>query len=114
MVRPTTDVDDRDPFAGRALAQKYQLRRLETRRRTGLVYLADARGRAEAVTILIGHRQLGEEALGGFKTESTRLVGLRHPNLIEVLDHGVEHGHPYLVLERLSGQPLDVRIVERR
>ncbi len=43
-----------------------------------------------------------------FQREARALFGLAHPNLLRVHDFGVVGGQlPYLVMERLEGQPLD-------
>src|SRR4030095_11714009 len=43
------------------------------------------------------------------KREGRILGGLLHPHIAELLDAGVtETGHPYLVLEHVDGEPIDV------
>ena len=50
-----------------------------------------------------------------FKREGTLLARLSHPNIARLLDAGVSAaGQPYLVLEYIDGQPIDVFADERR
>ncbi|HWJ49267.1 MAG TPA: protein kinase, partial [Candidatus Udaeobacter sp.] len=59
---------------------------------------------------LIGHG--GEER---FKREGAMLGRLSHPNIAELLDAGVSSaGHPYLVIEYVEGQPVDVYCDQRK
>jgi serine/threonine-protein kinase len=47
-----------------------------------------------------------------FEREAKALFSLRHPNVLEVRDYGVETGLPYLVMELLDGRTLENMIVE--
>lgn len=48
-----------------------------------------------------------DEIVGRFLAERQILSGLEHPNIARLVDGGAtEDGRPYLVMERVSGQPL--------
>ena len=47
-----------------------------------------------------------EEARTRFLREGEAASRIRHPNVVDVFDFGVEHGTPYLVMELLEGEDL--------
>jgi serine/threonine protein kinase len=48
------------------------------------------------------------ESVGRFRREAEILAGLRHPNVVQVVDFNVSaQGAPYLVMELIDGQDLD-------
>lgn len=68
-------------------------------------------GRPVAIKLL--HRDLAKDpALARrFLHEARAASRLRHPSIVDVTDFGVlGNGFPYMVMERLSGEPLDVRL----
>jgi len=65
------------------------------------------------VAIKLMHRTLAANpALARrFLSEARAASRLRHPNVVDVTDFGVlPQGHPYIVMERLVGEPLDVKL----
>ncbi|HEY4036962.1 MAG TPA: protein kinase [Ktedonobacteraceae bacterium] len=44
------------------------------------------------------HVELSHKALKDFFNEARTIARLRHPNIIQMLDYGVEHGNPFLVV----------------
>jgi serine/threonine-protein kinase len=48
-----------------------------------------------------------------FRREAGLAERLRHPNVVRILDHGVENGLHYLVMEYVEGLTLD-RLIERK
>lgn len=53
------------------------------------------------------------EVLERFKREAEVIAGLRHPNVVEVVDYDVSpEGEPYLIMELLEGESLD-QLLER-
>lgn len=42
-----------------------------------------------------------------FYQEAAKTGALRHPNIVTVYDLGEQDGFPYIVMEYLSGDPLD-------
>jgi predicted ATPase/serine/threonine protein kinase len=78
----------------------------------GRVFAAELRGpegfRKEVALKLIRSDLLGRSprARSAFLREA-RIGGLlRHPNIVDCYDFGIEEGHPYLVMERVDGPSL--------
>jgi serine/threonine-protein kinase len=68
-------------------------------------------GRPVAIKVL--HRDLAKnpDLARRFLAEARAASRLRHPSVVEVTDFGVlRSGHPYMVMERLSGEALDIRL----
>jgi eukaryotic-like serine/threonine-protein kinase len=104
-----------DPLIGHALAGKYVIKRLIGRGGVGLVYLADQLDvdREVVVKVLSPNWADDDEALARFEREARRLSGLKHPNIVTMLDFGKEGRRAYLVMEYLQGEPLSA-YVERQ
>ncbi len=75
----------------------YRLTRLLGAGGFGEVYLAEHIYRATQVAIKI-LPQLAQDDLHSFLTEA-RTFRLKHPNIVQVLDFGVEGGTPFIVME---------------
>ncbi|MGH9886911.1 MAG: protein kinase domain-containing protein, partial [bacterium] len=56
---------------------------------------------------LLNAGAVGPEALARFRREGESACRVRHPNAVAVLDFGVTDGTAYLVMELLSGYPLE-------
>jgi len=84
----------------------------------GTVWLAERRdGRFErkAAVKFLSAALVNREGRERFKREGSILGRLSHPNIAELLDAGVsDAGQPYLVLEYVEGQPIDVYCDERK
>ncbi|MCB1034639.1 MAG: serine/threonine protein kinase [Acidobacteria bacterium] len=99
---------DPDPWTGRRVGG-YQLEGLLGGGGMGAVYGAHrADGVFEQrVAVKLMHRWLqageGEER---FRLEQRILARLEHPNIARILDGGVADGVPFLVMERVDGEPL--------
>jgi len=65
------------------------------------------------VRILRADFAADEEYVERFQREAEAATGIRHPNVVEVLDHGVVAGRPFLVRELVEGSMLD-DLLERR
>ena len=72
----------------------------------------DARtGRVVAVkTLALGDAP--EVVVKRFQREAAALRELSHPNVVELLDHGLVHGFGYIVMELLVGTTLDELLAE--
>ena len=58
---------------------------------------------------VIRSEAVSDDTLRRFDNERQLLAHLEHPNIARILDGGdTEDGHPYLVMEFIDGQPLDV------
>lgn len=51
-----------------------------------------------------------EEVHARFLVEAQAAAALRSPHVVQVLDHGIDDGVPYLVLELLEGETLGDRL----
>lgn len=45
-----------------------------------------------------------------FEREARAIAQLRSPHVVQVLDHGVDNGMPYIVMELLEGEDLEARL----
>jgi serine/threonine protein kinase len=75
----------------------------------GQVYRASRRMLGDEVAIKVMHasRDAAPELRHRFLRESRSCAQLRHPNIVSILDFNVDAaGHPYLVMELLSGPSL--------
>jgi serine/threonine-protein kinase len=64
-----------------------------------------------AVKVLLGEVSKREEVLKRFQREAEVTSGLRHPNIVQVVDFNrLEDGTPYLVMEFLDGVELATEI----
>ena len=77
----------------------------------GTVYLAEREGidfqQRVAIKLLRGAG--GAERAARFRSERRILAALEHPNIARLLDGGAtDEGLPYLVMEYVAGQPIDV------
>jgi serine/threonine protein kinase len=97
-----------DPLIGHALGGKYVIKRLIGRGGVGLVYLAEQNDldREVVVKLLAPNWADDDEALARFEREARRLSGLKHPNIVTMLDFGKEGRRAYLVMEYLQGESL--------
>jgi len=97
-----------DPLIGHALGGKFTIKRLIGRGGVGLVYLAEQadRNREVVVKVLSPNWADDDEALARFEREAKRLSGLKHPNIVSMVDFGKEDRRAYLVMEYLRGEPL--------
>lgn len=77
----------------------------------GMVYLAeraDASYEAQVAIKLVRGGIAGSELARRFLSERQILANLAHPNIARLLDGGTtEDGTPYLVMERIQGEPID-------
>jgi serine/threonine-protein kinase len=95
-------------FAGR-----YRVNGLIARGGMGVVYDAmDTRlDRPVAVKVLAPEFAKDTVAVARFYAEVKVLAALAHPRIVTVFDAGTtEEGQPFLVMERLEGEPLSLRI----
>lgn len=79
------------------------------------VYLGRNLDTNEIVAIKVLSRQYTSDPryVERFRREAGLAERLRHPNVVRILDHGVENGLHYLVMEYVEGLTLD-RLIERK
>ena len=82
----------------------------------GLVYRAFDRqlNREVAIKTVTEGLSGDQEMLQRFYREAAKTGALRHPNIVIVHDLGEQDGFPYIVMEYLSGDPLDKLIQSNR
>ena len=98
-----------DPLLGQTLGQRWRLTKRIGDGSTSVVYAAkdQTTQRRVAVKVLRPHLVDDPSARARFDRERDIGMALRHPNLVEVLDHGqLEQGRPYLIMELLDGVSL--------
>lgn len=54
-----------------------------------------------------------ENAQKRFTSEATSAAQIKSPHVVQVLDHGVTAGRPYIVMELLEGEDLAARLTQR-
>ena len=62
--------------------------------------------RPVAVKVLHSHIESNPDLQGRFQREAKAVAGLRHPNIVQILDYDTHNGHPYIVMEYLKGPKL--------
>ncbi|MET0293990.1 MAG: serine/threonine-protein kinase, partial [Phenylobacterium sp.] len=93
--------------------------RYEVRERIGQGAMADVWraydpgiGRELAVKLLKDEFRADPEYAARFLREARAAGALSHPNIVTIFDVGEEGGYPYIAMELLEGEPLDV-VIER-
>jgi serine/threonine-protein kinase len=94
------------------LSGKYRLERELGRGGMGSVWLAEHLTLRSPVAIKLIDPGIAEnpEALSRFLREAQAAASLRSPHVVQILDHGVDGGVPFIVMELLEGESLAARI----
>ncbi len=112
---------------GVVIAQKYRLERLLKRGGMGAVWVATHLGLETTVAIKFMNDKLldlpasvededgtisNPRALtrARFEREAKAAARIRSTNVVQMLDHGVDQGTPYIVMEFLRGEDLEMRL----
>jgi serine/threonine protein kinase len=98
--------------AGQTLANQYRLLSEIGRGGMGLVYEAERPNGTRVAVKMLSKELLGSEAaLTRFRREAQIISTLEHANIVRYLDIGeTPDGQPYVVLELLTGRPLDAEL----
>src|SRR3954467_5289081 len=93
---------------GRVLGGRYRLLAPIGTGASAHVYMADDTRLRRRVAVKVLHAALADDQafLRRFRAEAEAVAALRHPNIMNVYDHGEDGGSPYLVLELLGGGSL--------
>src|SRR4051794_851944 len=93
---------------GRVLGGRYRLLAPIGTGASAHVYTADDVRLRRRVAVKVLHAALADDEafLRRFRAEAEAVATLRHPNIMNVYDHGEDDGSPYLVLELLGGGSL--------
>lgn len=105
------DVED-DPNPGGTIGT-YRVAEVIGQGSMGVVYAAEHAFIRKLVAIKVLHRALADDAaiVRRFLREARAASRLAHKNVLEVTDFGMlPDGRPFMVMERLAGQPLDRRL----
>ncbi|MBL4848060.1 MAG: protein kinase [Planctomycetes bacterium] len=93
---------------------KYTLEGEIARGGMGVVYRArDEAGRAFAIKVLLAGQGASEVQRKRFEREGQALLRLRHVNVVRFHEAGVHESAPYLVMDLLEGERLDVYLKGR-
>lgn len=91
------------------LAPHFETLRLLGRGSMGVVYLARHRvtGKSVALKIIDPETATTRTAIDRFLREMAVIGTLRHPNIVECLDQGMDDGHLWFAMEYVSGMSLE-------
>ena len=99
--------------SGHMLDQRYRLGRLLGQGGMACVYLGEDTRLGKAVAVKVLHREyaLQPKVVQRFSQEARAISRVRHPNVVDVTDHGVTpDGTVYLVMELLQGEDLSTTL----
>jgi serine/threonine protein kinase len=101
------------PLVGTVLRGTYEVKRLLDRGGMGIVFEAEQvrLRRRVAIKILPGHLAQESQALLRFEREAELVSSLQNPHVVQIVDFDTtEEGEPYIVMEYLSGESLELRL----
>ena len=100
------------PVAGTVVAERFRLVRPLGQGGMGSVWLADhmALDIPCAIKFIQAESRDSAEVRQRFEREAKIAAQIRSPHVVQVLDHGVWEGMPYIAMERLEGEDLDDRL----
>src|SRR5262245_5037820 len=101
-----------DPSGEQVLAGKYRLLHQLGKGGMGAVWLAQHLTLHSPVAIKLIDTSIANhpEALARFMREARAAAALRSPHVVQILDHGVDGGTPYIAMELLEGETLAARL----
>ncbi|MCU1280341.1 MAG: Serine/threonine protein kinase PrkC, regulator of stationary phase [bacterium] len=103
-----------DPKIGTSVAGRYRLDERLGAGGMGVVYKGEDKDARKTVAVKFLHDAFAgmPDLVKRFEREVAAMSRIDHPNLVSVVDSGVEAGVPYLVMDFQSGKPL-AELVER-
>ncbi len=107
-------VPGQDDRIGLVLSERYKLERFASEELLGRVYAARDLVRDRRVQVKILHPHFGEDdpRFGRFLREVRASSMVRHPNTIEMLDSGTDHGLHYIVFEYFEAHTLEEELAQ--
>jgi serine/threonine-protein kinase len=101
------------PAPDLVVAERFRLNRLIGRGGMGSVWLATHLGLDIpcAVKFIEGEGAVMPEMQARFEREAKAAAQLRSPHVVQILDHGVWGGTPYIAMELLDGEDLGKRLM---
>lgn len=105
----------RDELTGATMIGRYLLLHRIAAGAAGYVYAADdpTLGKRVALKVIATDLQDEPETRERFYREARITAQLRHPNIVQVLEVGQDHGRPFIAMELLEGLPLDEHLRSR-
>lgn len=102
-----------DAHIGTVLGGRYRIESFIQRGGMGTVYLARHTVLDKPIAVKILNEAKDKTALQRFLLEAKSACHINHEHIVDITDYGVlDDGRPYLVMEFLQGQPLDVVIAK--
>lgn len=100
---------------GRVLGGRYKLLRPVGQGSQAAVWVAEHLALRTHCAVKLLDPALAQDAtaLDRFRREATAASQLRSPHVVQVLDHGIDEGQPFMVLELLEGEDLFDRLAQR-
>jgi eukaryotic-like serine/threonine-protein kinase len=102
---------------GQVIAERYRIVKAIGKGAMGTVYRAEHLTLKAPVavklidpTLLDPSSQDREEVVRRFLREAQSAAALRSPHVVQILDHGIADGVPYMVMELLEGETLEQRV----
>ncbi|MET0792599.1 MAG: serine/threonine-protein kinase [Polyangiaceae bacterium] len=103
-------------LVGTVLRDTYEVRRLVDRGGMGIVFEGEQvrLRRKVAIKVLPVHLAREQQALQRFQREAELVSLLQHPNVVQIVDFDTtEQGEPYIVMEFLAGESLELRLARQ-
>ena len=102
--------------AGLVIADRFRLVRPLGQGGMGAVWLAQHTGLDVPCAVKFIHEEAAKSAdlRARFEREAKAAAQLRSPHVVQILDHGVWQGAPYIAMELLEGEDLGQRLRRRR
>lgn len=104
------------PLEGTVLRGTYEVKRVLDRGGMGIVFEAEQvrLRRRVAIKILPVHLAQEQQALLRFQREAELVSLLQHPHIVQIVDFDTtDRGEPYIVMELLSGESLELRLARQ-
>jgi serine/threonine protein kinase len=103
------------PHAGQVVGDRYRLEEPLERGAMGSIWRAEhVRLRAPVAVKFLDPSLIGDtEMLDRFMQEARSAAAVRSAHVVQVFDYGSEGGVPYLTMELLEGENLDMRLTAR-
>lgn len=96
-----------DPLIGAVVLKKYQIIDVLGEGGMGSVYLARDRTSGSEVAVKVLHQSMSsDDAIARFFREVKATITVNHPNIVNVIDHGMYRDKLVCVMERLNGSDL--------
>src|SRR3954452_16408980 len=102
---------------GQLVGGRYRIETVLGQGGMGVLFVAEHAFTQRKVALKLLHAEREEltELRARFLSEARTAAAVRHPNVVDVLDMGIdEDGVPFLVMELLAGESLDKRLHDQR